>query len=144
MGAEFICCVWRASGVLRVSRDFSILAWHQSGTLGGRDGAAAMKMELCAAWIVSEAFGDRLKFISTVKGGVTKNGNHYNLYTFSKCTGFSPEFGYFSAKLSRMVRVHPVRTMLRSHYIIKEYVFERPIYMYVQRQPWFYLFGINV
>ena len=62
----------------------------------------------------------------------------------TKCTGFSPEFGYVSAKFSRMVRVHPVRAMSRSHYIIKEYVFERPIYVYVQRQPCFYLFGVNV
>ena len=59
-----------------------------------------------------------------------------------KYTGYSPEFGYFSTKLSKMFRVHPVRAMSRSHYIIKEYVFKRPIYMYVQWQTCFYLFGI--
>ena len=39
---------------------------------GGRDGAAAMRMERCYLWIVAEAFSDRLKFRSIVKGGVTK------------------------------------------------------------------------
>ena len=82
-----------------------------------------------------------------MKGGVTKEWQplYYNLCTLNlKCTDFSPEFGYFYAKLSRMVRVRPVRAMSRSHYNINEYAFERPIYMYVQRQPCFYLFGINV
>ena len=54
--------------------------------------------------------------------------------------GFSPEFGYFSAKLSRMVRVHPVRAMSRSHYNIKEIVFERPIYLYICTAAALFLF----
>ena len=36
---------------------FSIFAWYLLGTLGGRDGAAAM-MERCYLWIVAEAFSD--------------------------------------------------------------------------------------
>ena len=31
-----------------------------------------MRMERCYLWIVAEAFSDRLKFKSIVKGGVTK------------------------------------------------------------------------
>ena len=37
---------------------FFIFAWHLLGTLGGRDGAAAMRMERGYLWIVAEAFSD--------------------------------------------------------------------------------------
>ena len=88
---------------------FFILAWHQSGTFRGGGGFETVlpqwKLELCAPWIVAEAFETVFNYKSILKDGARNESFR---------------------KLSRRVRAHPVRAMSRSRHIIKEHVFETP------------------